>query len=84
MRSNFQNKFETAGINQVLHQILMTVSLESGLAMPKQSADMTTLTEFIVAETVIVGAVPDAFTEVVGVSDEMSEDIFDFGSGITN
>ncbi|MBO5873189.1 MAG: hypothetical protein J6Q56_03185 [Clostridia bacterium] len=84
VRSNFVSKFETAGINQVLHQILMTVSLESGLAMPKQNTDMTTLTEFIVAQTVIVGAVPDAFTEVVGVSDEISEDIFDFGSGITN
>ena len=78
--SNLTSKFESAGINQVLHQILLIISLESGLAVIKRETAMTTLTEFIVAQTVIVGAVPDAFTSVGHATDEVIEDIFDFGA----
>ncbi len=78
--SNFKSNFQTAGINQVLHQILLTVDLESDLAMLEKNTEQVTKTEFIVAQTVIVGAVPDAFTSVGHATDEMMEDIFDFGA----
>ncbi len=81
--SNFKSNFQTAGINQVLHQILMTVSLESDLAMLETDTEQVATTEFIVAQTVIVGAVPDAFTSVGHATDEVMEDIFDFGAGVT-
>ena len=78
--ANFESVFSGAGINQVLHQILLNVSLESDLAMLRANTEQTTTTNFIVAQTVIVGAVPDAFTSVGHATDEMLEDIFDFGA----
>lgn len=80
--SNFSGAFETAGINQVLHQILLDIKLESDLAMPKMDTSLNTVTSFLIAETVITGVVPDAFTSVVGAQDETIEDIFDHGATI--
>lgn len=82
--SNFKSNFQSAGINQVLHQILMTITLESGVAMTNKDTELSTVTEFIVAQTVIVGAVPDAFTSVGHATDEVMEDIFDFGASASN
>ena len=78
--SDFKSNFKSAGINQVLHQILLEVGLESDIAVLGGNTEQFTITSFIVAETVIVGAVPDAFTSVGHATDEMMEDIFDFGA----
>ena len=80
--SDFSGAFESAGINQVLHQILLDIKLESDLAMPKTNTTLNTITSFLVAETVITGVVPDAFTSVIGAEDETIEDIFDHGATI--
>ena len=80
--SDFSGSFQTAGINQVLHQILLEIKLESDLAMPKTNTSLITDTSFLVAETVITGVVPDAFTSVTGAQDETIEDIFDHGATI--
>lgn len=84
VKTNFKSEFKSAGINQVLHQILLTVDLESDLAMLEKRTEQVTQTEFIVAQTVIVGAVPDAFTSVGHATDEVMEDIFDFGAQAPN
>ncbi|MBQ1186395.1 MAG: hypothetical protein IIX54_01735 [Clostridia bacterium] len=78
--SNFKSNFQGAGINQVLHQIIMTVTLECDLAVLEGKTEQTTETEFLIAQTVIVGAVPEAFTSVGHATDEVMEDIFDFGA----
>lgn len=78
--TDFYSRFYSAGINQVLHQILVKINLESSLAMPHYKTALTTSTSLIAAETVIVGVVPDAFTEVINQSDELVGDIFDYSS----
>ncbi len=80
--SNFSGVFRSAGINQVLHQILLDIKLESDLAMTNTTTSLNTITSFLVAETVIAGVVPDAFTSVIGANDEIVEDIFDHGATI--
>ena len=82
--STFKSNFQSAGINQVLHQILLTVGLESDIAVLGGKTQQITYTDFIIAQTVIVGAVPDAFTSVGHATDEMMEDIFDFGAQSSN
>ena len=78
--TDFYSRFYSAGINQVLHQILVKINLESSLAMPHYKTALSTSTSLIAAETVIVGVVPDAFTEVINQSDELVGDIFDYSS----
>ena len=68
--------------NQKVLQILLDIKLESDLAMTKENTSLNTITSFLVAETVITGVVPDAFTSVIGANDEIVEDIFDHGATI--
>ncbi len=81
--SNFKSNFQSAGINQVLHQILLSVGLECDIAVLGGNTEQLTTTDFIIAQTVIVGAVPEAFTSVGHATDEIMEDIFDFGAGVS-
>lgn len=82
--SNFKSNFQSAGINQVLHQILLSVGLECDIAVLGGNTEQLTTTDFIIAQTVIVGAVPEAFTSVTNATDEVQEDIFDFGASVSN
>ena len=78
--TDFCSRFYSAGINQVLHQILVKIDLESSLAMPNYKTALTTSTNLIAAETVIVGVVPDAFTEVINQEEELVGEIFDYSA----
>ena len=59
--SEFSNSFTDAGVNQTRHKIMLTVSAQIGLLVPGCSATEEVSTQVAVAETVIVGAVPNIF-----------------------
>lgn len=60
--ANFSHSFESAGINQTRHQIMMEVQVNIDVLMPGYSAETVVTVEVTVAETIIVGAVPDSYT----------------------
>lgn len=66
VQSELYNEFVSAGINQTLHRILLKVSVQMAGVMPGYSVRTETSTNFCVAETVIVGAIPDGYTIVDG------------------
>jgi len=53
--------FEEAGINQTLHQVLLDVSVKVLLLLPGETLSTQVDSEVCVAETVIVGQVPDTY-----------------------
>ena len=57
------NEFETAGINQTRHQIILKIKTKIYIIM--QSGNITTETEnsIIAAETIIVGEVPEIYSD---------------------
>lgn len=60
--ANFRHEFESAGINQTRHQIMMEVQVEIDVLMPGYNAETVVAVDVTVAETIIVGAVPDSYT----------------------
>jgi sporulation protein YunB len=74
------SEFKSAGINQTLHKIIITVSVDVSAIIPGYTASTTAETEFIAAETVIVGVVPEAYTYIVSVPDNVVDNVNDFGS----
>ena len=60
---NFQNRFSSAGINQSYHRIVLDVEVTARLLIPGGKVETTVLTQVNVAETVIVGKVPDAYLQ---------------------
>ena len=81
--SKISSKFMSAGINQTLHQITLTISADVHFIMPWYRSKGNFETDFLLAETIIVGEVPDAYTNVIdSVGSDMAGDLFDFAAGI--
>lgn len=60
--AHFENEFSQAGINQTTHRILLYVDVSVSILLPGFRTGTEVSSSFSVAETVIVGAVPDTYT----------------------
>jgi hypothetical protein len=67
-RSNavFQSYFTEAGINQTLQQLNMHVSVDVAVLALGSTRYFTVSSQVVVAETIIVGHVPDTFFHTGG------------------
>lgn len=60
----FDTEFQTAGINQTRHKLLLTLTATVRLVIPTGSTMMEASTQMAVAENIIVGQVPDSFVDL--------------------
>lgn len=60
----FRNVFSEAGINQTAHQIMMDVLVDLTILTPAGSEMVQVVSSVVVAETVIVGTVPQSYISV--------------------
>ena len=60
--ASFRNSFSSAGINQTRHQILLDVNVYISILLPGFRTSTVVTNEITVAETVIVGSVPESYT----------------------
>jgi sporulation protein YunB len=74
----FQNLFDDAGINQTRHQILLEVKATTFAIARFCKTSSKVSTNFVIAETVIVGKVPQYYTNVEN-SKDVAEDIENYG-----
>lgn len=58
----FENEFISAGINQTKHQIVLNVEVYVSILLPGFTVDTEISNAVTVAETIIVGSVPDTYT----------------------
>ena len=78
---DFRHEFKSAGINQVLHIINIDIKINGSLVTVGYTKGITAETSAIAAQTVIVGATPDAFTNVIeSENDNTAGLINDYGS----
>lgn len=79
--SEITSEFREAGINQTIHRIMLNVTAKIYLVMPWYRANTEVKNNFAIAETVIVGRVPDAFTYVIeNPENEIAGYLFDYGA----
>lgn len=64
--ATFESNFLDAGINQTLHQLKMTVLVDVTVLILGKTADFTVSSDVVVAETVIVGKVPNTYLQAGG------------------
>ena len=76
--ARFNNRFESAGINQTKHQIILEVEVSVAILLPGFTTATKVSTAVTVAETVIVGAVPDTYTYFSTTPDTYEEDQKDY------
>ena len=84
LNAYFVSEFTECGINQTRHSILLCLSVDIVILIPGRPQSLTVTRELPIAETVIVGAVPDAYTKINRLTDDITEteidDIYDFGA----
>ena len=78
--SVMNSRFTSAGINQTSHQITLHIESQIVTTIPGYTNYIKVETDFVVAETVLVGKVPDSYTEVDGSQAELLGKIFAYGS----
>ncbi len=64
--ASFDSYFSEAGINQTLQQIRMNVSVDVSILVLGRTESFTVTSQVVVAETIIVGQVPDTFLQTGG------------------
>lgn len=60
--AHFENAFVSSGINQTRHQITLVVDVSVSILLPGFSTATRVSGRYAVAETVIVGSVPETYT----------------------
>jgi sporulation protein YunB len=63
---SFESQFTEAGINQTLQQLTMHVSIDVSILVLGSAESFTVSSQVVVAETIIVGKVPDTFFQTGG------------------
>ena len=61
--SRFVSQFTSAGINQTLHSLIIQVVAEISIILPSQTVKKTSVSEVLVAESVIRGTIPDVYLQ---------------------
>lgn len=69
--ARFDNQFSSAGINQTPHRIILDVDVHVSILLPGLTTYTKVSNEISVAETVIVGGVPETYTYFSTTPDEI-------------
>lgn len=64
VQTEIYNKFAAAGINQTLHQIMLGVTVQMTAVFPGYNVRTETQTNFCIAETIIVGKIPQGYASI--------------------
>ena len=64
--ASFGSNFTAAGINQTLHQLTMEIRVDVAILVLGQTQSFAVSSQVVVAETIIVGAVPDTLLQTGG------------------
>lgn len=76
---DFKSEFIDAGINNVLHRIIININLNASILMVGATQNFSVTTTAIAAQTVIIGATPDTFTNVDEYpNNDIADELFNF------
>ena len=76
--AHFENEFTSAGINQTKHQIILNVDVYVSILLPGFTTATKVSNAVTVAETIIVGIVPDTYTYFSTDPNTYEEDLKDY------
>ena len=64
-RVNFSHEFKAAGINQVLHIVMVDMDISGSLVITGYNGGISVKNQAMAAQTIIVGTTPEALTNVI-------------------
>ena len=66
VQTEVYNEFETAGINQTVHRIMVSVRVEVTSVLSVYTVNTPVETNVVIAQNIVVGQVPDTYTDING------------------
>ncbi len=82
--ADFYSVFTEQGINQTRHSLVFTLRIGVSLLIPSHTVYTEVEEQYVLSETLLLGAVPDAYTKIHRLTDDITEseldDIYDFGA----
>lgn len=78
--ADVSNEFTDAGINQTRHRLMLDVFATVRVIVPLTSITEDISTGICIAETIVVGGVPEAYTKVDYAPESAVGDVMDFGA----
>ncbi len=78
--TQFTHSFDDAGINQTRHRIVLEVNVSVTAMVAGHSSRVEVPCNFIIVDNIIVGKVPDSFTEVTGDESPIISKINDYAN----
>ncbi len=76
--ANLESSFVSVGINQTKHRITCEISANITVITPSFTENINVKSEYLIAETVIVGEIPDSYTDVNGDDSGIIGQVFDY------
>lgn len=64
VQTELSSQFVSAGINQTQHRVIMEVTSNVDIILPSETVSTTVSVNVVIAETVIVGSVPESYAEI--------------------
>ncbi len=68
----FSSEFIDAGINQTNHKIYLTVTSNVSVILPTANQNVQTTTQVLIAESIIVGKIPDTYLNSASIDDMLN------------
>ncbi len=79
--STVSSSLEAAGINQTAYRVLVHLEISLTVVTPGGRSSVAATSSYPMAETVLLGEVPNNLTEVYGDDQTLLGKIFDYGTG---
>ena len=73
VHTQLTSQFEDAGINQTIHRIVLTVKIQMLAIFPYYSSEVNASIDYVLGENVIIGKVPQYYTQIIGESEQSLE-----------
>lgn len=64
-RSQLLSRFESSGINQTMHSVILVIHTEVSPLIPGLSDSFLVENEFVISQTILMGDVPDTFSNII-------------------
>ena len=74
------SEFTEAGINQTQHRIFLEITTSVSALIPWYTTSAQVVTDFLLAESIIVGKIPEAYTIVVTDPEDIADDINNYSA----
>lgn len=77
VKTDVRSEFKSQGINQTLHRLYLQIETEISVLTPFNTINETISNQFILAENIIVGEIPETYYNLEGLTEQGAIDVIE-------